>query len=69
MAKTDSRGIAWCRQNIGTAPYGTTVSVESAVTIAGRAYTTKTAFTPTQAGSATPTAAATAVPTKRAQAR
>ena len=65
-AKTDSRGIAWCSQNIGTAPYGTPVSVEAVLTLDGQKYTAKTRFTPTLA-STVPTAVPTVapVPTKR----
>jgi hypothetical protein len=63
-AKTDSRGIAWCRQNIGTAPYGTPVTVQASLSVDGQKYSTKTAFTPTQLSDATPTVVPT--PSKRA---
>ena len=66
-ALTDSRGIAWCRQNVGTAPAGTRVTVEAELTINDTAYSTTTSFTPA-AGTSAPTAIPTPspVPTKRA---
>jgi hypothetical protein len=67
-ARTDSRGIAWCRQNVGTAPAGSRVTVEAELMLNGTAHTVTTSFTPTAAGTSAPTAAPTPVPTKRAAA-
>jgi hypothetical protein len=64
-AKTDSRGIAWCKLNIGMVPYGTPITIQAALTIAGQSYTTQIKFTPTRAGSATPTTTPAPIPTKR----
>jgi hypothetical protein len=69
-ALTDSRGIAWCRQNVGTAPAGTRVTVDAELALAGTAYSVRTSFTPVAAGASSPTAIPTPapVPTKRASA-
>jgi hypothetical protein len=61
-AKTDYRGIAWCRLNVGLAPQATRVPIEGKLTIDGKSYSAKTSFTPTIAGSTPATAVPTAVP-------
>ncbi len=59
--KTDKRGIAWCRMNIGTAPLNTRVTVRAALKLDGKTHVAKTSFTPTRSAASGP-AGATAAP-------
>ena len=48
--KTDKRGIAYCKLNIGTAPYGARVIIDAALTADSQSQKAVTSFTPTRPG-------------------